>query len=93
MDLWNNVDTVLIHKFFKCYRISLARNGSEDHLLFDYDSLNKKKKNNKENNIYNEDELKTEESDNESENDLSLDDLEFNEYDNKKLPNYENVWN
>ena len=93
IDSWNDVDTILIYKSFKCCKVSLARNRSKDHLLFDYDSLNKKKKNNGGNNIYNEDEIENEESDNESENDLLLDDLEFNEYDNEELPNYENVWN
>ena len=85
------VNTVLIYKSFKYCKVLLTRNGSEDHLLFDYNSLNKKKKNNRGNNIYNEDEIEIKESNNESENDLSLDDLEFNEYNNEELLNYENV--
>jgi len=91
IDLWNDIDTILIHKFFKYYKVLLARDGNEDHLLFNYDSLNKKKKNNEGNNIYNKDELETEESDNESKNDLPLDDLKFNEYDSEELPNYKNI--
>jgi hypothetical protein len=88
MDSWNDVDTALIYRSFKCCGISVARDGSEDHLLFDYDSSSKK--NNEGNNVYHQDEI--EESDNESENDLPLDDLEFNEYDEEELTNYENVW-
>ncbi|CAG8572701.1 1909_t:CDS:2 [Funneliformis caledonium] len=73
----------------------VARDGSEDYLLFDYNSLSKKKNNkkNEENNIYHEDEIENDESNNESENDLPLNDLEFNKYDEEELPNYENVWN
>ena len=43
---WAGVDISLIQKSFKCCGISVARDGSEDNLMFDYDSLlnNTKKK-------------------------------------------------
>jgi hypothetical protein len=36
---WDEVDVSLIRRSFKCCRISIARDGSEDNLMFDYDSL------------------------------------------------------
>jgi hypothetical protein len=40
-----DVDISIIQRSFKFRRISTARDGSEDNLIFDYDSLiNKKKK-------------------------------------------------
>ncbi len=40
---WNNININLIKKLFKCYGISVAKDGSEDNLVFDYDSLKNKK--------------------------------------------------
>ncbi|CAG8788112.1 12044_t:CDS:1, partial [Acaulospora morrowiae] len=36
---WNAVDIGLIRRAFKCYDISNDRNGTEDKLIFDYESL------------------------------------------------------
>ena len=41
--LWDDIDINLIKKLFKCCDISVVRNGSEDNLVFDYDSLKNKK--------------------------------------------------
>jgi len=37
--IMTNVDIFLIQKSFKCCEISVARKGSEDNLMFNYDSL------------------------------------------------------
>jgi len=37
---WEDVDTVLIRKSFKCCGISVERDGTENELVFNYDHLN-----------------------------------------------------
>src|SRR6266542_3505336 len=44
---WRDVNISLIQRSFKCCVISTARDGSEDNLMFDYDSLINTKKNRK----------------------------------------------
>ena len=39
LDTWNNIDPILIRKFFKCYGISNSRNRKEDYLIFNYNQL------------------------------------------------------
>ena len=41
--LWDNIDINLIKKSFKCCDISVARDDSEDNLVFDYNGLKNKK--------------------------------------------------
>ncbi|CAG8680748.1 9049_t:CDS:1, partial [Acaulospora morrowiae] len=48
---WEQIDSKLIEKSFKCCGISNSRNGSEDKLIFDYDRLILTQ-NRKENNDY-----------------------------------------
>ncbi|CAG8710438.1 19721_t:CDS:1, partial [Gigaspora rosea] len=36
---WDDIDIQLIKCFFKCCGISIATDGSENHLLFDYDQV------------------------------------------------------
>ena len=36
---WDDIDIQLIKHSFKCCGISIATDGSEDHLLFDYDQV------------------------------------------------------
>ncbi|CAG8696665.1 18204_t:CDS:1, partial [Acaulospora morrowiae] len=40
---WDDIDPALIQRSFKCCGISNARDGSEDKLIFDFDSFEKKK--------------------------------------------------
>jgi hypothetical protein len=42
---WDEVDVSLIRRSFKCCGISIARDGSEDNLMFDYDDLLDTRKN------------------------------------------------
>jgi len=42
---WNNINIEKIKKSFKCYRISVAKDNTENNLIFDYDLLNNKNEN------------------------------------------------
>jgi hypothetical protein len=42
---WDNVDVEKIKKSFKCCGISVAKDGTEDDLIFDYDMLNDENEN------------------------------------------------
>jgi hypothetical protein len=47
-DAWEKIDTSLIRRSFKCCGISVKTDGSEDDIIFDYDSLMADKENNNE---------------------------------------------
>ncbi|CAG8627158.1 3193_t:CDS:2, partial [Diversispora eburnea] len=72
---WNQIDTSLIQRAFKCCGISNARDGSEDKYIFDYNWLNGNK-NNGGNFIYTEDENENNEGNSENE---EVSDIENNE--------------
>ena len=42
---WNGVDIGKIKKSSKCYSISIAKDGTKDDLIFDYDLLNNENEN------------------------------------------------
>ena len=42
---WDNIDVEKVKKSFKCYRISVAKDGTEDDFIFDYDLLNDENEN------------------------------------------------
>lgn len=42
---WDNIDVEKVKKSFKCCGISVAKDGTEDDLIFDYDLLNDENEN------------------------------------------------
>ena len=54
---WNAVDPSLIRRSFKCCGISNEQDGSEEHLIFDYDKVAGSNTTNKSNYIYLNDEI------------------------------------
>ncbi|CAG8437665.1 10246_t:CDS:2 [Funneliformis caledonium] len=84
--LWVGVNISLIQKSFKCCRISVARNESEDNLMFDYDSLlnNTKKKKSGQNKVQNIDDFSSD-----SDDDFYRD---SNSSDKKEVLDYENEY-
>ena len=78
----------MIQKLFKCCGISIARDGSEDDLVFDYDSLQKKKSKKTELIHIDDEENQSNEEDDDS-HDSDTDDI--NEYEKQEI-DYDNEY-
>jgi hypothetical protein len=60
-DAWEKIDTNLIRRSFKCCGISVKTDGSEDDMIFDYDSLIVDKENKKNDELIGDNEFREEE--------------------------------
>ncbi|CAG8660893.1 658_t:CDS:1 [Acaulospora morrowiae] len=95
-DAWDAIDSSLIQRSFQCCGISNARDGSEEHLIFDYNYVTKNNTNSNNNHVYLSNEgldVKVESIETYlEEKNISVRECEDDYYDNHEL-NYVNNWN
>ncbi len=87
--LWDNIDINLIKKSFKCYDISVTRDGSKDNLVFNYNGL-KNKKSKKTEQIIDINDEKNQNSDEKDSHNSDIDDI--NKYKEQEIA-YDNKYN